>query len=80
MKTTVLGVRLNDIQREKLKAIGDSNKMTEGEVCRALVDSLISGNIEINSGKVINLSGLRELAKRHDKTLEQMIEMISEIE
>jgi hypothetical protein len=52
METTVLGVRLNKEQRERLKAIGADNKMTEVETVRLLVDSVISGRIKIEKGRV----------------------------
>jgi hypothetical protein len=85
MKTTVLGVRLNDIQRDKLKEIGKSNRMSEGEVARLLIDSVINGEINIKHGKIeqtseVDLSGLERLAKSHKKSLQQIIDMISEME
>lgn len=53
MQTTVLGVRLNKIQKEKLKAIGLKNKMSEVEVARLLIDKTIDGTILIEGGRVI---------------------------
>lgn len=53
MKTTVLGIRLNDIQREKLMQIALKNKMSEVEVGRLLIDSAIQGKIKIEKGQVV---------------------------
>jgi predicted DNA-binding ribbon-helix-helix protein len=85
MKTSVVGIRLNDSQREQLKRIGSENKMTEGEIVRSMVESLLNGEINISRGKVVvpeqyDLSGLEKLAKRHKKTTQQIIDMISEME
>ena len=52
MKTTVLGVRLNDIQREKLKEISKENRMTEVEAVRVLIESLLNGDITLSHGKI----------------------------
>lgn len=83
MKTTVLGVRLTNEQREKLKKIGIDNRMGEAEVARALIDHAIGGLVKVERGKVVNqydLSGIERLAKKHNKTVQQMLDMISEIE
>lgn len=45
--TTVLGIRLRDDQREKLKKIGLKNRMSEVEVARLLIEKVIDGTIEI---------------------------------
>lgn len=54
METTVLGVRLNREQRERLKAIGSENRMSEVEVARLLIDSVVSGKIRVEKGKVVS--------------------------
>lgn len=53
MKTTVLGVRLTDIQRDKLRSIGLDNRMGEAEVARLLIEKVIDGTILIEHGKVV---------------------------
>jgi hypothetical protein len=83
MKTTVLGVRLTDEQREKLKKIGIDNRMGEAEVARALIDHAIDGSIRVERGKIVekyDLSGVERVAKKHGKTVQQLLDMISEIE
>ena len=54
MKTTVLGVRLDDEQREKLKQIALVNRMSEVEVTRVLINGAISGKIKIEKGQIVS--------------------------
>lgn len=51
MKTTVLGVRLNDYQRNKLKALA-GDKELEADVVRKLIDDKIEGRILDCSGVI----------------------------
>lgn len=46
MKTTVLGVRLNDYQREQLKKCSENRSDVKGEAdtVRMLIDDYIEGN------------------------------------
>lgn len=53
METTVLGVRLNKLQRDKLRAIATENKMSEVEVARLLIDSAVRGKIRVEKGQVV---------------------------
>lgn len=53
MQTSVLGIRLNDIQREKLRAIATENRMTEVEIARLLIEGAISGKINIEKGHIV---------------------------
>ena len=53
MKTSVLGIRLNDMQREKLKAIATDNRMGEVEVARLLIEGAISGKINVEKGHIV---------------------------
>ena len=81
MKTTVLGVRLNDYQREKLKRYG-----AEADVVRVLVDALIDGKIVIEKGRVvipekeesIDLSAFEKLAEKRRISVQGLLDMISE--
>lgn len=52
MQTSVLGIRLNDIQREKLRAIATDNRMGEVEIARFLIEKCIDGTIKVEHGKV----------------------------
>ena len=53
METTVLGVRLNKLQRDKLRVIATENKMSEVEVARLLIDSAVRGKIRVEKGQVV---------------------------
>ena len=76
MKTTVLGIRLNDYQRGKLQTIAEDNRMTEVEAVRVLIDKLIEGRIAIGNG--VDLSGLRMVAKKKGVTVQQLIDAVVE--
>ena len=76
MKTTVLGIRLNDYQREKLQTIAEDNRMTEVEAVRILIDKLIEGRISISNG--VDLSGLRMVASKKGVTVQQLIDAVVE--
>lgn len=55
MKTTVLGVRLTDYQRSKLKE--KAGDRLEADIVRQLIDDYIDG-------KILDCSGLRKAAKK----------------
>lgn len=76
MKTTVLGIRLNEYQREKLKEKAEDNRMTEVEAVRVLIDKLIEGRIQIGGG--VDLSGLRMVAQNKGVTVQQLIDAVVE--
>ena len=77
MKTTVLGVRLNDFQREKLKKFGN-----EADVVRILVDNLIDGNIYLEGDKVkgngIDLSAYERMAEKRRMSVQGLLDAIAE--
>lgn len=54
METTVLGVRLNQVQRDKLRAIAKENKMSEVEMARLLIVGLIGGKIKVEKGQIVS--------------------------
>ena len=56
MRTTVLGVRLNDYQREKLRKFAGKNEL-EADVVRKLIDDKIEG-------KLLDCSELIRAAKK----------------
>lgn len=78
MKTTVLGVRLNDYQREKLKEHGN-----EADIVRILVDELIEGKISISHGRVVipeevDLTAYRKIAEKKRMSLQGLLDAIAE--
>lgn len=56
MKTTVLGVRLNDYQREKLQKLAGADGL-EADVVRKLIDDKIEG-------RILDCSGVIKAAKK----------------
>lgn len=79
MKTTVLGVRLTDYQREKLRKYG-----SESDTVRVLVDELIDGKIEIVHGRVVypepevDLSAFEKIAEKRRISVQGLLDMIAE--
>ena len=78
MKTTVLGVRLNDYQREKLKEHGN-----EADIVRILVDELIEGKISISHGRVVipeevDLTAYKKIAEKKRMSLQGLLDAIAE--
>ena len=76
MRTTVLGVRLNDFQREKLK--GFCIDGLEADTVRLLVDALIDGKILLEDGKVVSLVGLKKEADKRGCKVQVLINAIVE--
>ena len=77
MKTTVLGIRLNDYQREKLESKARDLKCQPTELVRILIDKLIEGRIQL-SGLNCDLSGLDKIAKEKDVSTQTLIDYIVE--
>lgn len=81
MKTTVLGVRLNDYQREKLRKYG-----SEADVVRILVDGLIDGKIVLNGDRIVppvdddavDLSKFEKLAEKKRMSTQGLLDLIAE--
>lgn len=81
MKTTVLGVRLNDYQREKLSKYGK-----EADVVRILVDGLIDGKIVLEGDRIappvveeeVDLSKFEKLAEKKRISVQGLLDMIAE--
>lgn len=81
MRTTVLGIRLNDYQREKLEAISKENDLLPVETVRVLVDKLIEGKIQLRNAYYIDncdLTGLKRIAKERGITTQALVDMIVE--
>jgi len=81
MKTTVLGIRLNEYQRDKLKGIAKENGVIEAELVRILLDRLIEGKIQIRNTAVFDgadISGLVKLADKKGISVQLLIDAIVE--
>lgn len=81
MKTSVVGVRLNDYQRDKLKNIAQGNGILEVDVIRILVDKLIEGKIQLGNVTVVDgvsLSGLKLIADKKGYSLQKLVDLIVE--
>lgn len=81
MKTSVVGVRLNDYQRDKLKDIAQGNGILEVDVIRILVDKLIEGKIQLGNVTVVDgvsLSGLKLIADKKGYSLQKLVDLIVE--
>jgi predicted DNA-binding ribbon-helix-helix protein len=81
MKTTVVGVRLNDYTRGKLKKIADDNGVIEAEIIRILVDKLIEGKVQITNNVAlegVNINGLKKIADQKGMSLQRLIDLIVE--
>jgi len=81
MKTSVVGVRLNDYQREKLKAKGKELGLMEVEILRILADKLIEGRIQLTNTLYVDgvdLSGLKRIADKKGYSLQRLIDLVVE--
>lgn len=81
MKTTVVGVRLNDYTRDKLKKIADDNGVIEAEIIRILIDKLIEGKVQIRNSAVfdgVNISGLKDIADKKGMSVQRLIDLVVE--
>ena len=56
--------------------------MGEVEVARLILESAAKGEITVSKGHVngYDMSGIERLAKKHGKTVQEMLDMIAEIE
>lgn len=81
MKTSVVGVRLNDYQREKLKKKGKELGLMEVEILRILADKLIEGRIQLTNTLYVDgvdLSGLKRIADKKGYSLQRLVDMVVE--
>ena len=81
MKTSVVGVRLNDYQREKLKKKGKELGLMEVEILRILADKLIEGKIQLTNTLFVDgvdLSGLKRIADKKGYSLQKLIDLVVE--
>ncbi len=81
MKTSVVGVRLNDYQRDKLKEKGEELGLLEVEILRILADKLIEGKIQLTNTLYVDgvdLSGLKRIADKKGYSLQRLVDMVVE--
>ena len=81
MKTSVVGVRLNDYQRDKLKEKGKELGLMEVEILRILADKLIEGKIQLTNTLYVDgvdLSGLKRIADKKGYSLQRLIDLVVE--
>jgi hypothetical protein len=81
MKTSVVGVRLNDYQRDKLKDKGKELGLMEVEILRILADKLIEGKIQLTNTLFVDgvdLSGLKRIADKKGYSLQKLIDLVVE--
>jgi len=81
MKTSVVGVRLNDYQRDKLKKKGKELGLMEVEILRILADKLIEGKIQLTNTLFVDgvdLSGLKRIADKKGYSLQRLIDLVVE--
>jgi hypothetical protein len=81
MKTSVVGVRLNDYQRDKLKEKGKELGLLEVEILRILADKLIEGKIQLTNTLYVDgvdLSGLKRIADRKGYSLQRLVDLVVE--
>ncbi len=70
MKTTVLGIRLNEYQRERLQDIAAKRGIKEVDLVREQVDVIIDGKIDV--------SGLKKQAELRNVSTQALIDAIVE--
>ena len=58
-KTAVMGVRLTDYQREKIKQIAKERGVSDTDYVRALIDNAIDGKIDLDT----DVRSLKRIAK-----------------
>lgn len=81
MKTSVVGVRLNDYQRDKLKEKGKELGLLEVEILRILADKLIEGKIQLTNTLYVDgvdLSGLKRIANKKGYSLQRLVDLVVE--
>lgn len=74
MRTTVLGLRLNDYQREKLKVMAEKNGMIEADLVREQINKLIDGRIESDT----NIRAFAKIAKEKGLSAQGLLDLIAE--
>ena len=85
MKTTTIGLRLNDYQLEKLNKIAERNGLHRMDLLRLLLENVIEGKIVLEHGRVIvpepdgvDLSKFERLAEKKRISVQGLLDLIAE--
>ena len=73
-KTTVMGVRLTDYQREKIKIISKERGVSGTDYVRALIDNTIDGKIDLDT----DVRSLKRIAKDKGIPTQRLIDLVVE--
>ncbi len=73
-KTTVMGVRLTDYQREKIKIIAKERGVSDTDYVRALIDNTIDGKIDLDT----DVRSLKRIAKDKGIPTQRLISLVVE--
>lgn len=86
MKTTTIGLRLNDYQLEKLNKIAERNGLHRMDLLRLLLESVIDGKVTVEHGAVkvpeveeeVDLSKFEKLAEKKRISVQGLLDLIAE--
>jgi hypothetical protein len=86
MKTTTIGLRLNDYQLEKLNKIAERNGLHRMDLLRLLLESVIDGKVTVEHGSVkvpeveeeVDLSAFEKLAEKKRISVQGLLDLIAE--
>lgn len=70
----MMGVRLTDFQREKIKQIAKERGMSDTDYVRALIDNAIDGKIDIDT----DVRNLKRIAKKKEILTQRLINLVVE--
>ena len=73
-KTTVMGVRLTDYQRERIKIIAKERGVSDTDYIRALIDNTIDGKIDLDT----DVRSLKRIAKDKGIPTQRLISLVVE--
>ena len=73
-KTTVMGIRLTDYQREKIKIISKERGVSDTDYVRALIDNTIDGKIDLDT----DVRSLKRIAKDKGIPTQRLIDLVVE--
>ena len=71
MRTSVVGVRLTEYQRERLKNLAKERSTSESDLVREQIDKLIDK-------RQVDISGLQRLANKRGVTCQRLVDLIVE--
>lgn len=86
MKTTTIGLRLNDYQLEKLNKIAERNGIHRMDLLRLLLESVIDGKVTVEHGVVkvpvveeeVDLSAFEKIAEKKRMSTQGLLDLIAE--